>query len=297
MDAKQIEELCTRLRDTSWQHGHPLPQNELEVWHATSCEAADELTRLQADIPPLVDAVDVAAGAIEDAIGDEDGLDGSSGYAVLKMLWQLSDKHGEMPNPELREAFKEMYEGDGRHEPIVSRENVKLQTEAVQHNTEYLEMSELLATRSREITRLEEEAKYRNALPRKDTLKLGTVLLQRVARIAKHDADLVRDLTESFDAYQVHCSNVREEQRKELASLQAIVEKLPKTKDGVPVVIRADTVWIYVGLPSTKYKRSNEMIGWWAYFGDKFGPCRPRLIQECYSSKEAAEAAREGECE
>ncbi len=41
------EKLTDRLRDDSWR-GRDVPQNELEVWHSTCCEAAEKIESLQA---------------------------------------------------------------------------------------------------------------------------------------------------------------------------------------------------------------------------------------------------------
>ena len=119
------------------------------------CEAASAES-LQADTAKLVEALDCAEGAIADAIGCEDGLDGATGYAALTMLWPLMDAHGVMARPRQRAKFQAMYEGHAKvKRDIVSVENAELQCEAVQHNTEYLEMSELLAKRGREIEDLQ----------------------------------------------------------------------------------------------------------------------------------------------
>ena len=116
----------------------------------------NEIKSLQADTAKLVEALDCAEGAIADAIGCEDGLDGATGYAALTMLWPLMDAHGVMARPRQRAKFQAMYEGHAKvKRDIVSVENAELQCEAVQHNTEYLEMSELLAKWGREVEDLQ----------------------------------------------------------------------------------------------------------------------------------------------
>ena len=75
---------------------------------------------------------------------------------------------------------------------------------------------------------------------------------------------------------------------KTIVRLEAIVAKLPKTADSVPVVPGVDVVWIDTGVGL----RQSEVIDrHWASFGDRWGCCRPRRIQECSSTREAAKAA------
>ena len=67
----------------------------------------------------------------------------------------------------------------------------------------------------------------------------------------------------------------------ELERLRAIVDKLPKTADGVPVVPGLDNVWVKNG---PNVRPSESMTTW-------------RLLQVrrsyCYSTREAAEAAKQ----
>jgi len=87
-----------------------------------------------------------------------------------------------------------------------------------------------------------------------------------------------------------HCAEQR------IAALEAIVAKLPKTKDGVAVVPCVDRLWYpYPGrqaLPSSRWSWSLNwdrdrwtlaFIGWDGEL--HFSP------EECYSTKEAADAA------
>ena len=118
MDVKQLNKMRTA--------SYLLPDPGGEV----ARELIDEITDLQADTTALVEALDFSQGAIVDAIGCEDGLDGATGYAVLLMLWPLLDKHGESGNPEQRKAFAKMYSGDGRTvRDCISRDNERLEAE------------------------------------------------------------------------------------------------------------------------------------------------------------------------
>lgn len=87
-----------------------------------------------------------------------------------------------------------------------------------------------------------------------------------------------------------------------IRDLLAIVERLPVTADGVPVVPEQDIVWVYEDgyylhkrrivwryNPKAKAARKN---GWWTspiYGHTEWSELR---VSECYSSVEAAEAAR-----
>lgn len=77
----------------------------------------------------------------------------------------------------------------------------------------------------------------------------------------------------------------------EIERLQAIVNKLPVTKDGVPVVPGTDCVWIDTGVVGLRASGDIDRNGW-ASFGDNYGCCRSRRTTECYSTREAAEQAR-----
>ena len=78
----------------------------------------------------------------------------------------------------------------------------------------------------------------------------------------------------------------------EIARLQAIVERLPKTRDGVPVVPGSSRVWRI-----NKHGESEESvnwIGWGATFmsDSNDSPYWPTWSPDkCYSTREAAEAA------
>lgn len=72
--------------------------------------------------------------------------------------------------------------------------------------------------------------------------------------------------------------------------LWAMVDKLPKTADRVPVVPGMDTVWIDTHTVGLRQSNDIDRNGW-ASFGDKHGCCRSRRTTECYSTREAAEAA------
>ncbi|KKN11270.1 hypothetical protein LCGC14_1028270 [marine sediment metagenome] len=84
--------------------------------------------------------------------------------------------------------------------------------------------------------------------------------------------------------------------REERDRLQAIVDKLEKTKDGVHVV-PGDTVW----RPEEDGTISKRWVGWgvedgvyWAYYGIKGEPYR---VFECYSTLAAAEQAAQANSE
>lgn len=80
--------------------------------------------------------------------------------------------------------------------------------------------------------------------------------------------------------------------QRKAAEEHAIVDKLPKTKDGVSVVPGEDVVWH----PEVKSNVSNELqamaididggAAWWRTPKDR------RFVSDCYSTREAAEAAR-----
>lgn len=75
-----------------------------------------------------------------------------------------------------------------------------------------------------------------------------------------------------------------------LREATAIVDKLPKTADGVPIVPGCDVVWIDTKVIG--FRCSSEIgIDGWVSFGDEYGCCRSRRVGECYSTREAAEAA------
>ena len=74
---------------------------------------------------------------------------------------------------------------------------------------------------------------------------------------------------------------------KEIERLQAIVDRLPKTADGVPVVPYVSVVWanpMYFGHVIPKHVNDDGAI-WLCGNG---GP----PVSQCYSTPEAAEAAR-----
>jgi hypothetical protein len=68
----------------------------------------------------------------------------------------------------------------------------------------------------------------------------------------------------------------------EIERLRAIVDRLPKTKDGVPIIPCVDSVWHPDFTGSGTAKECGR--AYWA--------CYMRKIDECYSTREAAEAAR-----
>ena len=91
----------------------------------------------------------------------------------------------------------------------------------------------------------------------------------------------------------------------EIDRLQAIVDRLPKTADGVPIVPHDQpTVWVFT--KRTGLYRPGEPAQWWdmivhSYEDGKLvgfvGGSHMAKIDpsECYSTKEAAEAAGGGE--
>lgn len=102
-------------------------------------------------------------------------------------------------------------------------------------------------------------------------------------------------------AFSVSARDLEYEMLEEIERLQAIVDKLPETKDDVHV-LPGDTVWS-IGddgvieergvLWSPQALWSSEAHPWPGYsagFGIK-GP--PIAVEDCYSTREAAEAARE----
>lgn len=76
----------------------------------------------------LLDALEFAEGAILDAIAHEDGLDGATGYEVLKMIWEQLDQHNRIraTSPELA-AWLEGQFHVARPLVPVSLENRRLQ--------------------------------------------------------------------------------------------------------------------------------------------------------------------------
>jgi hypothetical protein len=78
--------------------------------------------------------------------------------------------------------------------------------------------------------------------------------------------------------------NIRElaEARAEIERLHAIVDRLSKTKDGVPIIPCVDSVWHPDFTGSGTAKECGR--AYWA--------CYMRKIDECYSTREAVEAAR-----
>jgi hypothetical protein len=79
--------------------------------------------------------------------------------------------------------------------------------------------------------------------------------------------------------------------RAEVERLQAIVDKLPKTADGVRVVPHVDIVWaIYNGRIGNRHWYRGDQN--WVY--GEFSHHTVR-VDKCYSSREAAEAAKDGE--
>ena len=76
--------------------------------------------------------------------------------------------------------------------------------------------------------------------------------------------------------------DILEELADEIERLQAIVDKLPKTKDGVSVVPKVDKVH------HPRYAYPGIVIGSYAGWMHNI-----ESISDCYSSREAAEKARE----
>lgn len=84
-----------------------------------------------------------------------------------------------------------------------------------------------------------------------------------------------------FDA-----ANIIEEQEAEITRLRAIVDKLPKTADGVPVVPGEDMVWVY----------GRQMMMDVETQDNREAEHRFVLVSQvcgCWSSREAAENAKE----
>ncbi len=88
-----MSDLIRRLRDSSYGRRHPLPVSDLDVWHKTCCEAADEIERLRAII-------------LEAIIGRRDG----DGLADAVRL--LVEERAEAQNrrAELREEWNEIWD-------------------------------------------------------------------------------------------------------------------------------------------------------------------------------------------
>jgi hypothetical protein len=101
-----------------------------------------------------------------------------------------------------------------------------------------------------------------------------------------------------------------EAQAEEIKRLRKIVEKLPKTADGVPVVHGADFVWQYHDTQKAIVRWSVEVDTALAsrgrcypvttnegetsdcqYITEKGGGCLSKQVSMCYSTREAAEAA------
>ena len=80
----------------------------------------------------------------------------------------------------------------------------------------------------------------------------------------------------------------------EIRELRAIVDKLPVTADGVPVVPGEDTVWRWssiLGWVECQIETSEPEDGGWEYV-----LCTSLIgggVDSCYSTREAAEAAKE----
>lgn len=93
----------------------------------------------------------------------------------------------------------------------------------------------------------------------------------------------------------------------ELERLAGIVERLPKHRTKDDAWVRAFTpVWVNVGIPDVKYADGRVVPGetppWacdeWEFGGNPFvvwgGPYHDAIpVEDCYSTKEAAELARQ----
>jgi hypothetical protein len=90
--------------------------------------------------------------------------------------------------------------------------------------------------------------------------------------------------------------------QQEVEQLHAIVDRLPRTADGVPVVPGVDRVWWPNADDHTDHWQQGETPGCyglmpcWTYETNENGEAIERQIRvdECYSSREAAERARQG---
>ena len=94
-------------------------------------------------------------------------------------------------------------------------------------------------------------------------------------------------MSEHKKTFQQWCEE-NDELRARIAKLEAIVEKLPKTADGVPVVPGQD-VFDY-----NRYEVFVRHVEMEAFeYDDDGGKCAFGGIHDCYSTREAAEAAKE----
>ena len=87
----------------------------------------------------------------------------------------------------------------------------------------------------------------------------------------------------------------------EIERLRAIVDKLPKTADGVVIIAhKRPTVWVWT--KRTGLYRPNEGPGWWPAIVEHYDGDRLMMMvagshiekvspSQCYSTREAAEAA------
>ncbi len=121
----------------------------------------------------------------------------------------------------------------------------------------------------------------------------------------KHAAWLVRcDDDVPADVVEVRCdaANTIKRQWDEIERLQAIVAKLPKTADGVPVVPGVDAVFWAGGdkrncLVPLQASNCHYVLGPEGYVRHsikKHHSDEKVSIRKCYSTREAAEAAKEG---
>ncbi len=82
----------------------------------------------------------------------------------------------------------------------------------------------------------------------------------------------------------------------EIERLQAIVDKLPRTADGAPVAPGMDVYFCGMDDPRSMRTETIDSVAWtwkgvWLCWRDS--PLKPgRMPSDCYSTREAAEAAR-----
>jgi len=121
-------------------------------------------------------------------------------------------------------------------------------------------------------------------------VKLKRELLASKSVIAKEAVRRLDDRTRAMSRSLKEASD----RAAEITRLRAIVEKLPKTADGVPVV-PGDELWVRHpdgGCAGTRRWWKHPSLGW--SVGFEHMQNEPIDVSSCYSTREAAEAAKEG---
>jgi hypothetical protein len=86
---------------------------------------------------------------------------------------------------------------------------------------------------------------------------------------------------------------------KEIERLRVELDKFPQTKDGVPVYVGMKVYYHYSD-SNIIYERTIRIISWgragvWLFWAEK-DTATGRALEDCYSTREAAQEAKETEC-